>query len=329
VSPDPFDLLRDELVAAAAPAGVRARRRVRSLVVVAAALALSGTATAAVLSLTGGQPSAPLRGALPGERGPSARNYTISLTPNLFPGQAGWCRRVALRRGRAPVTGGMGCGLAAASGTALIAGGAMSVGSDRILAYAVVDRRVASVELAPGLRVAPRAEPTLPFGWRAAVAFVPTRRGALPGEATILRLFDARGRAIDRSPEQHAGTRALPTRKVDPLHPPAVPCAITHAPIAHLRHVSQTIVRGLLATRADVNGRALRTCSEAAFSLGTHRLRAAVLVDAAGPRHEPPPLPGAMTARRIGRAWLVVDGGTPRDRRTLLAALHVRHHPTR
>jgi hypothetical protein len=341
MSPDPFDLLRDQLVAAAVPAAApqRRRRRARPSVIVAAALVLCGSATAAVLTLAGGQPSKPLHDVYAGESGPSARSYAIALSPNLMPGRAGWCTRVILRRGHVPVAGATGCGIAAASGTALIAGGGMALGRGQILVYAIVDRRVASAELAPGLRVVPRAEPALPLGWRAAVALVPTTRGALPGEQANLRLLDAHGREIDRSPQRPASTRTLPTRRVDPRHPPAVPCAITHIPLAHLRHVSQTIVRGPLGSPADVDSRALRTCSEAAFSLGAHRLRAALLVDASDPDRRAAPLPGAravpghpgvvdapglMSGRRVDRAWLVVAGPTLRERLSLLATLRVR-----
>jgi hypothetical protein len=336
-SPDPFDVLRDQLVAAAAPEGVRAarRRRWRPLVLLAAALALGGTATAtAVLTLTG-EHSPPLRGEVPGNG--ALRRYAIAMRPDLRAGTAGWCSTVQLR-GRSDVMGGTGCGPALLGDHPLIAGGGTTAGPARILNFAVVSRRVATVRLADGRRIVPRADPALPFGWRAIVAFTKTRRGVLNGPANTLTLLAGDGRRLATTPGRPGdpivrSVPSLPTTKVDAHDPPARPCAIAHAALPHLAALDQTIVRGNLARRLDVADPVFRTCSTALFRLDGLRLRAAVIVDARGPRHAPAALPRGYVpdraaARREAGSWLIVDGGTPRARARLLAALSF-HHPSR
>jgi hypothetical protein len=329
-SQDPFDLLRDQLVAAAAPAGVRARRRrrARPLVVLAAALALGGTATAAAVLTLGGEPSPPLKGRVPGPADGAAREYTIILRPDLRVGVAGWCSSVQLR-GRGEIMGGTGCGDALSSATPMIAGGGMTVSRTKVIDYRIVDRRVAYVKLPDGRRIVPRADPALPFGWRAAIAFLPAPKGAPPGLDAV-RLVAADGRVLAAG-ASHAVKR-LPSRQVDAHRPPAVPCAIAHRALPHLAAIDQTIVRGDLAAPIDALGHPFRTCSAALFRLDGVRLRAAVLVDARGPAHAPAHLPrgyvpSRASARRTGRAWLVVDGGTKAARERLLSALAV--HPPR
>jgi hypothetical protein len=341
--PDPFDLLRDQLVAAAGPAPATApgrRRRARLLVLVAAALAVSGTATAAVLGLGGDEPSAPLTGTVPRAPLTASSRYVISLAPDLRVGAAGWCATLAYEIGGERGAG-RGCGPAAPGAAPQVTGGAMTMGRDQLIAYAVVDRRVATIRLHDGRRITPRPDPRLPFGWRGAVAFLPTVHGRVTFEDTGMTFLDAAGAPIGQEAQRvagtdTAGTSRLPTQEIDPHRPPRARCAIRHDDLPHLTPLTQEIVRGPLARRVDVNGRAFRACGAAAFQLGRHRLRAAVLVDAAGPAHAPAPLPGATTAaggpgtvttsggmagRRLGNAWLVVAGGTSAERLRLLAAV--------
>ncbi|WCB92057.1 hypothetical protein DSM104299_00739 [Baekduia alba] len=344
---DPFDLLRDELAGAAARRATTARRRRtfrgrRPLLAVAAALALCGTATAAVLTLGGGEPSPPLTGATPADV--FIRRYAIDLSPDLRVGQVGWCTSLVFAFGHGGSGVARGCGPAAPRDAAQIAGGGIVSGltnRGRDVEFRIVDRRVAAVLLPDGRRVVPRADPRLPFGWRAVVAFVPRHHDRAPRAA--LTLLDAHDRPIggpsrpttDRSP---AATAALPTVRVDPRDPPRRSCAIAHAPLTHLSALTQTIVGVALTRRVDVNGRAFRTCAVAVFRLGGVQLRAAVLTDAAGPHRTAAPLPGAspipghlgastasgnLTARRIGTAWLVVFGQDPDRRRRLLDALTI------
>jgi hypothetical protein len=334
---DPFDLLRDQLVAAAVPQGQRTRRRWRPLVVLAAALALGGTATATAVLTLGGEPSPPLKGRVPGSPAGAARDYTVLLRPDLRVGAAGWCSTVALRTRRGPLGAGSGCGPALQASYPQIAGGGMTVSPTWILSYWIVDRRVAAVRLGDGTRIVPRADAGLPFGWRAAIAFLDTRHGRAPAAAFTADLIGADGRVLlggaGRTADAPRGVPSLPARNVDAHDPPARPCVIEHRDLPHLAAVDQSIVNGALARPIDASGRPLRTCSAALFRLDGVRLRAAVLVDARDPARPAADLPRAYvpalaSARRVGSAWLVVDGGTSVARRRLLAALTV-HPPSR
>lgn len=348
MSPDPFDLLRDELTAAEARAATATRPRRthgrRPLIAVIAALALSGTAAAAVLTLAGGEPSAPLEGRVPGVD-PGARGvsrYAITIAPDLRAGVAGWCSTVTFRGRRATDSGGVGgCGPALSGREPQIAGGGLTIAARRLLTYRVVDRRVAFVRLPDGRRLVPRADPRLPFGWRGVVGFTPYARGKLNARLFEVGLFDAQGRPLASSGRDSVPD--LPTTRVDARRPPARPCAIRPLATPHLSGGRQKLVSGPLAATADVNGRAFRSCAEAVYHLGDARLRAATLVDATGPATRPAALPGAqplpghpgivvasgrITARRAGNAWLVVSGTDPAARLRLLTRLRV-HPPAR
>ena len=96
---DPFVILRAELVSAAERAALPAprkrwgwlRRPSRPVAVLLAALVIAGCA-AAVASLTGSA-SQPLEGRVPGAITPASLagySYTITVTPSLAAGTAGW-----------------------------------------------------------------------------------------------------------------------------------------------------------------------------------------------------------------------------------------------
>jgi hypothetical protein len=353
MSPDPFDLLRDQLVEAAAPrtatAGRRRRRwaRRRGLLVLLAALAVSGTATAAVLSLGDGHGPAPLRVTYPGDHGPAAGRYRIAVEPDLRPGSAGWCVTADYRHGIQPVGRSGSCFTAAATGAPVLGGMAMSV-EGRNLFLLILDPRVAAVRLLDGRRVVPHAVSQLPNGWRMALTFPPVRFDhgrALQRLASDFTLLDAHGRRIaQQAPDgllglAERGVQPLPVRTVSATHPPAAPCAITADAVPGLRPLTQTIVRGPLAQPIATSGGALRTCSYLDLAFAHRHLHAGLLIDARGPAHPPAALPGAIavagrpgtvaaaggiTARRSGPGWLAVTGGTAALRARLLAALHAR-----
>jgi len=108
---DPFDLLREELVRVAA--GTKPsrsprwlawlRRRPRPLLMVAATIVVSGSAAAAVISLSAKR-SQPLAGTVPGtpaqlRSGAAAVSlagdqYRITVTPDLTAGDVGWCTSI-------------------------------------------------------------------------------------------------------------------------------------------------------------------------------------------------------------------------------------------
>jgi hypothetical protein len=353
MSPDPFDLLRDQLVAAVAPRTARARRRWRhrrGLLVLLAALAVSGTATAAVLSL-GDHGPAPLRVTYPGDHGPAAGRYRIAVEPDLRAGSAGWCVTADYRHGIQPVGRSGSCFTAAATGAPVLGGMAMSV-EGRNLFLLILDPRVAAVRLLDGERVVPRAVPQVPNGWTLALMFPPVRYDhgrELQRLASDFTLLDAHGRRIAQQAPMgliglaERGVQPLPVRTVSARRPPAAPCAITADALPGLRPLTQTIVRGPLAQPVATSGGALRTCSDLELAFAGRRMHAGLLIDARGPAHPPAALPGAIavsgrpgtvaaaggiTARRSGPGWLTVTGGTAALRAQLLAALHA-HSPTR
>ena len=117
---DPFVILRAELVEAAERAAMpaprkrwgRLRRPSRPMAIVLVALVITGSAAAAVLSLTRSQP---LVGRVPGAITPASvagYRYTIAVTPVLFAGTAGWQPWIVYN---SPGTSGYGRGGSAAS----------------------------------------------------------------------------------------------------------------------------------------------------------------------------------------------------------------------
>ncbi|WP_027007712.1 hypothetical protein [Conexibacter woesei] len=333
---DPFATLRDELRAAEqrlaappAPAKPRRLRGRRPLLVAITVLALGGSATAAVVSLTGGEPSPPLHGDTP--PGTGIKHYSISLRPNLGAGEAGWCWTMHFGGG-----GALGCGSAPSADAAQIAGGDLMLGRPtrgagtwHDIEFRILAPRVATVVLPGGRRITPRPDRGLPFGWTAVVAFAALR--SQPPAPQVFRLLDAADHPIansevdtDRSPR---GVAALPVVSVNARNPPDRPCAIHHRALPHLSAQDQKVVGVPIARgAAPVLGRAFRTCAAALYSYGRHRVTAAVLTDVAGPAFKAADLPlGApnITARRIGPNWLVTYGPDAASRRTVLAALTV------
>ncbi|MBE2314407.1 hypothetical protein DVA67_000350 [Solirubrobacter sp. CPCC 204708] len=179
---DPFDALRDNLVAAARsrPVWRRGRRGLLALLG-ASVLAGGGVATAVVVR---DEPSRPARGTVP----TTGEQYSIELRPDLTAGAIGWCASLSLRRERSGAAG-SGCGPAAPPGRPQIIGIGMVGPREGVLGM-VVDERVAVVELPGGRRIVPRADPGVPAPWKLAIATV---RGE-PGPD--IRFFDARGRRL-------------------------------------------------------------------------------------------------------------------------------------
>jgi hypothetical protein len=216
---DPFDVLRDELAAAAVRSTTTRHRLGRPLLIAAAVLLSGAAATAAVVSLRS-EVSAPLAGKGPGAAtGGLISRYRIALYPRLAAGHADWCTVVTSRSAPANVSGGVECGPAAPRGAPLIAGGGLSGVGERneSLSWLVVDRRVALVRLSDGRGIRPRADPAIPYGWRSVVWF-----GTSVGKPGEPRLLDARGRtlAIESNAGTHAaGTARLATTSVDPRAP--------------------------------------------------------------------------------------------------------------
>jgi hypothetical protein len=330
---DPFDVLRDQLAAAAAEHPVQQTRRLRRSVWLAAAgLLFAAVASAGVVAVTSSEHSQPLVGRAQGlgTAGVIAE-YRIAFYPRLAAGHADWCWSVAVRS-RRDASGGGGCGPAASGKSALIAGGGMGSTDPRVrsLNWLVVDDAVAQVRLADGRTIRPRADPLIPYGWRSVVWL-----GA--GLDERVRLLDAQGRELpanNLAGTRAAGTRPLATRTVDP-RAPGSGCAIRVLRAPNVHPLEERVISERLPPRASINARAFRACAAVALQAHGVRYRAAVLIDAEDPGRRAAPLPGMpantgrtptmaggnITARRFGRGWLVVQGPEPRQRLVLLRIL--------
>jgi hypothetical protein len=202
---DPFELLRDQLVSAAsrAPVAATERRRPRwlrwldwrsrPLAVVLAALVVTGSAAAAVATLTG-SPSQPLLGKVPGRIEPASLagyRYTITVTPNLDAGSAFWNTAISYTNGRGG-GGGSGGGSEYATARNPLFGADDNITSTNIdfrgdtVGYVLTRGDVTAVRIG-GRTIRTTTSPGVPVGDRVAVFFLPAGSPSLmfgwrPGE---------------------------------------------------------------------------------------------------------------------------------------------------
>jgi hypothetical protein len=264
------------------------------------------------------------------------------VIPDLEPGNAGWCSYprfwyTGRSRRATEISQGGTCAPAITGNPPVILGG-----GENSLNWIVVSRQVAAVRVGPHEVIRPRSDPRLPDGWRAVVTFSagfnPTSN---PPKTPLPELIplDARGRPIPLK-----GVRSLagvPLRSVDPNHPRSGPCALRGANLAGLTRQWEVAVTALPHFGSSVANDALFTCAHSwyLFAPNAPAVSAAILLNARNPGQAAPLLPdlhptataglftedggssGDITARRMGRAWLVVQGGTPRARANLLQNL--------
>lgn len=297
----------------------------RVLVALAAAIVVCGTATAAVL-VGGGRPSPPLAGTHPGDSGSGARRYRLVMSPDTSVGQIGWCWRLQVAHGRQPVGAGVSCGPVAAPGTPVVADGALWSDGDGTIRWAIVTADVAVVRWANSAAIAPRPDPSLPDGWRAAIGFASGRHEL----DAPLRVYDAADRLLSQADARRAGTdRAGSQRRPSTEMAKAATtgtCLIRPRRGADVGIIERRVLlHPLRPSRVDAQGRPLLTCGSGVFLFGHHVLRAAVLVDARHPHAPAAPLPPdpAISARRVHGGWLVVVGSHVRERTGLLERLDV------
>lgn len=380
---DPFVILRAELVSAAERAALPAPRRQwdwlrpsRPVALVLAALVITGSAAAAVLSLSA---SKPLVGRVPGAITPASLagyHFRIAVTPILLAGAAGWQPWIVYN---SPGTRGYG-----ERGTPLPTSPIFAVGSPtrvargETVAYVLTGPQVFAVRIA-GRTIRTISSPALPTDDRAAVFFI-TAKG--PGTARPWQPLDRFGRVI-----------ATQVTAPPPPGPPTLtwmaPNAVTRwwplpfgtVPYHHRGYhgrthpgpgVCELAQHGLPALHAqwghtvawispvhDALGEVFLSCIDAAYYLHGSPFDVAVLLDGHRPGQVLGPIPGArpvpgqpdivslatgqfpsslfsrnfgVTAKRVGRAWLVVQGGSGLAQRLqVLNALRISkldlHHP--
>jgi hypothetical protein len=268
------------------------------------------------------------------------------VTPDLEPGNAGWCSyprftfaRGSRRSGLNSLPSGGTCGPATAGAGPIILGG-----GEESLSWMIVSSRVAGLQLGTHTVIRPRRDSRLPNSWRAIVAFTPAfnprtkpldRSSGLP----IPTPLDTHGRPIPLGTAQPP--IQVPVRTVDPGHLPASGCAIRAVQTPGVRRQWEVIATSIPTLGSHVDASALFSCARSwyQFDGDSEAISAAVLLNARHPHHRAPALPGLMptadpglfsedggsagdiTARRLGHAWLVVQGGTPTLRARLLHQL--------
>jgi hypothetical protein len=384
---DPFDILRAELVHAAERAAQPAPRKrwgwlrppSRPVAMFLAALVITGSAAAAVLSLGGA--SQPLVGKVPGAITPASLagdRYAVAVTPSLPAGTAAWQPWIVYSR---PGTNGYGeggggiLGYPAATNPIFGFGGPTSVARGTTVAYILTSPQVWAVRIGSQTirTVSSRA---LPIGDRAAVFFI-TAKGAVfvipgipagppPGKHPPRMNNIPTLLPLDRSGQVIATTQPTPPDEPPPLTWIA-PDAVTrwwplpgftvpyHHPGYHGRThpgpgVCELAQHGLPALHAefghtiatispvhDALGEVFLSCIDAGYYLHGWPLNVAVLLDGHRPGQVLGPIPGArpvpgqpemvnlatgqfpsslftrnygVTAKRVGNAWLVAQGGS-------------------
>lgn len=267
-----------------------------------------------------------------------AEPWSVALSPGLKAGLVGWCVRVTVgstATARCALDPRAGAGIGYESWEATTTGElGLAIGPEALEAVAVDD--------------ASMGEPALPVlgpaGVRAAVvqvaAPVTTKSGWYDEFDTVDRGMRSSGeRGWGASPRSYSVV--LPTTSwAAPGAPPAGPCAIVATRLRGLRAPSGHVVSALTPSPAVLGGGFL-SCADTELAFHHQALDAAVLLDPAAPGDvQPAELPGAtpvphhrglysapgwtgpLLARKVGNAWLVLEGGSSlRERVTVLAHL--------
>jgi hypothetical protein len=316
----------------------------RGLWLVAAVLLLGGSAAAA--ALIAGERSRSLAGIVPpydarGEISVAGAHYEITIGPSLQPGSIGWCTWIRFRD--APSFKGGGFGGGGCDGTPAVGSPLFDPDGERGpgLWYVLTAPRVAAVRVANGPTVLTRSSARLPFGFRAAVFELPANTPT--GRAPRLTALDAAGRPIPGSfyetpPQEPARYWQHPQRE------PRGRCPLTVRPGSGAS-AREGMILTAIAPDPGIIGHAYLSCVGLGFRLRGSWFKAAVLLDAKRPGAPPATLPGmrpvpgapgffdrasafggseGLAARRVGDAWLVVQGETSMSRRVqALRALRV------
>lgn len=288
------------------------------VVVASVTLALSASAATAIVLTS--RRSAPLSGRLPGQL--LGSRYTLQVTPDLRAGQAGWCITLRdLRSGTSISLGPTQC--VTGQGPLIAHGGYATVSptTGRVggwLLYAITTPPIATLRAPDGSRIQPMTSPRLPAGWRAAVTIQTNPRSHTT--ATLVPL-NRNGGVVDAHPTADTQT-ALPTRTVDPHHPPRVGCRIDAQPLSGLRLLHARAIRE--APSRSLQARpAFLSCYTLTYRRQGRAGTAAILLDGRHAGATPAPIPGTTQLRGHPGDWggpATPSGGIPADVRERLVA---------
>lgn len=264
---------------------------------------------------------------------PAAAGSQISLTPPTEGGWVGWC--VTVRFGTQSATH---CPIAPTREN--IGYESWEADAQGTRGYALVPASISAVAVNEGAAVATAPVPGLEDTVAAALVEIPA-----PFPAHWSDEFEP-DRGISESGHHGLGqpptsrSLSLPTSYWKaPASPSSGVCSIQAGRLAGLRSRWGHVVT-VVSAASDVAGDGFASCADTEYSLAGSSLDAAVLLDAAVPGATPAALPnasivrghphlyaapgwaGAILARRIHGAWLLVEGGRGlRQRERLLADL--------
>ncbi len=258
------------------------------------ALAVSGSAAAAIISASR---SRPLNGGLPaitfaGKVRLPPSNYRVTLFPFLAVGFSGWCSRAEfVSHGRQLEEGNYSCGSVETSGYPVLASGQFGFTGTEF-DYEIVTDQVRAVRFAGGTTITPIRSPGLPTGTRGMVYVAQHKPLSSPAEVRELAPMniDQSGRVIPhRDVTSVEAVEHLPLRAVNPAHPTGEPCGLDLRPAATIHALSQTVATPAPWPRRQPG--AFLSCSNATYRVNGATLVAAVLVDAQNDRRQPAALP--------------------------------------
>ena len=313
-----------------------------------------GSTAAAIVALS--RSSAPLTGSVPGLAG--LLRYDVPLTPDLEPGDAGWCSfPIFAITGTIDSAGGGTCSPAVPPGAPVILGGTEPISDEQALlrradrrlsgsqgqlnlVWMVVSSQVAAVRIDANEVVTARRDPRLPRDWRAVIAFT----SVPPSQIRPLPL-DRYGHAI--AAPGATSSRVIPgtggvssVRTYLPGSGSPALCSITRVRLVGVTAQWEVVATTTPALGSAVVPTTLFSCARSWFAIKgqSHAPSAAVLLDAQDPRRLAPPLPGLtptrqpgvfsepsaeIFAKRVGLGWLVVQSQSASLGRMLLGAIRI------
>ncbi len=310
------------------------RRRVKRMTWVPVVVALGLMIGGASWSLAGVSAATGVREARAVSAG--GQGYEVMLVAPVQGGLLGWCMTY-----QSPGRIGGKCPVIPAAGRPILAESfGFSPSPPVTEVVAVTTGQVASVSVGGARSSVPtRAEPGLPYGFRAAFVEVP---GPAPSPESRPRMtaLDSNGQPIPVAgqpvtPSQY-GLESSSWRR--PARPPHGTCRLVAAPLPGLVAEGGRVVLRLRSFTGLI-GRPFLSCIDTEYRLNNQPLDAGVILDATHPGAAPAPLPGMrpvhshhgvfqapgwsgkLVGRRIRGAWLLVEGGGLSQRLTVLEHL--------